>query len=119
MSRTFLGILATLALVYAGMCVALFFLQRSMIYFPTRENPGAGKRSQTFSVQGADLKISIRPFPGAKALLYFGGNAEDVSVNLPDFSNTFPDHALYLLHSRRERLMSSDHVGSRTSANPT
>jgi pimeloyl-ACP methyl ester carboxylesterase len=33
-------------------------------------------------------------------LIYFGGNAEDVSGNLPGFSEAFADHALYLLHYR-------------------
>ena len=100
MSRTFIGILAALVLAYAAMCVALFFLQRSLIYFPTRANPGSGISTQPFAVHGADLRLSVRPLPGAKAVLYFGGNAEDVSVNLPAFSSAFPDHAIYLLHYR-------------------
>ena len=35
-----------------------------------------------------------------KALIYFGGNAEDVSASLSSFSSAFPDHAIYLLHYR-------------------
>ena len=34
------------------------------------------------------------------ALIYFGGNAEDVSYSLPGLANAFPDHAVYLLHYR-------------------
>jgi hypothetical protein len=37
---------------------------------------------------------------GPDAIVYFGGNAEDVSYNLPGFSEAFPHHALYLLHYR-------------------
>ena len=33
-------------------------------------------------------------------MVYFGGNAEDVSQNLPKFSAAFPAHAIYLLHYR-------------------
>jgi pimeloyl-ACP methyl ester carboxylesterase len=42
----------------------------------------------------------VREHEGPNALLYFGGNAEDVSVNLPDFAERFPNHALYLMHYR-------------------
>jgi uncharacterized protein len=38
------------------------------------------------------------PCRWSEALIYFGGNAEDVSLNLPDFSQAFPNHAIYLLH---------------------
>ncbi len=54
----------------------------------------------TLPVNSAVLVVSVRPYPGPKAILYFGGNAEDVSVNLASFSEWFPDHALYLLHYR-------------------
>jgi len=51
---------------------------------------------------GAEVEVlaSVRPHDGAKALLYFGGNAEDVSLNLPSFSRDLPEHAIYLLHYR-------------------
>jgi hypothetical protein len=38
--------------------------------------------------------------PGASALLYFGGNAEDVAGNIAEFSATFPVHSLYLVNYR-------------------
>ncbi len=42
--------------------------------------------------------MSMRPAAGPEAVIYFGGNAEDVSLDLPDFSSTFPNAAIYLLH---------------------
>jgi len=42
----------------------------------------------------------VRQRSGPNALLYFGGNAEDVSYSLPSLSTAFPDHAVYLLHYR-------------------
>ena len=51
-------------------------------------------------VEGAELVVSVRPRDGPKALIYFGGNAEDVSLNLESFASTFPEHALFLLHYR-------------------
>lgn len=44
--------------------------------------------------------MSTRPVDGPRALLYFGGNAEDVSRNLPGFSVAFPGSAIYLPHYR-------------------
>lgn len=37
---------------------------------------------------------------GPDAVVYFGGNAEDVSLNLPDFRAAFPGQALFLMHYR-------------------
>lgn len=46
------------------------------------------------------MLVSTRPKDGARALIYFGGNAEDVSLSMPSFSAGFPDSAIYLLHYR-------------------
>lgn len=90
--------LTAFVIVYIAACVLVFLLQRSLIYFPqARQVQAAFMR---LPVEGEELIVSIRPHLGPKAVLYFGGNAEDVSQNLPDFSTAFPDHALYLLHYR-------------------
>ena len=51
-------------------------------------------------VEGADLVVTVRAHPGPKAILYFGGNGEDVSLNLQSFSEAFPDYAVFLMHYR-------------------
>ena len=51
-------------------------------------------------VNGADVIVTVRRLEGPKAIVYFGGNAEDVSQNLESFVNAFPDQALYLMHYR-------------------
>src|SRR4051812_37965053 len=83
---------------YLGICVLLYTFQRSLIYFPQpRSYPAT---PATLKRPGASVSLSVRPHAGPKALLYFGGNAEDVSHNLPAFSSAFPEHAIYLLHYR-------------------
>ena len=47
-----------------------------------------------------DVRASVRPHEGPQALLYFGGNGEDVSQTLPELARTFPDHAIYAMHYR-------------------
>jgi hypothetical protein len=93
-------LLAIAALMYAVVCLILSVTQRSMIYYP---QPGAGEgrdNTLTLPVRGATLIVSIRMHAGPKALIYFGGNAEDVSLTLPALSAAFPDQALFLLHYR-------------------
>jgi hypothetical protein len=85
------------ALLYAGVCGALFAFQQSLIYFP---QPISNESSTaiTLQVSTGPVSVSTRPHEGAEALIYFGGNAEDVSRDMPDFSNAFPNDAIYLLH---------------------
>jgi uncharacterized protein len=93
-------LLAIVAFMYAAVCVVLYAMQRSMIYYP---QPAAAERPDstlTILVHGATLRVSVRAHASPKALIYFGGNAEDVSVSLPAFSSSFPDRALFLLHYR-------------------
>jgi pimeloyl-ACP methyl ester carboxylesterase len=85
---------------YAAACIALFAFQRSLIYFPQPKSFGDTSSTMILPVEGAQLCVSVRPHLGPKALIYFGGNAEDVSANLASFSTAFPDHAIYLLHYR-------------------
>jgi uncharacterized protein len=100
MKRTVLIALATLLLVYAGLCAALFFFQRSLIYHPQPRAITAPESTLRLRVDGAELVVTVRPRDGAEAIVYFGGNAEDVSQNLASFSRDFPEHALFLLHYR-------------------
>jgi pimeloyl-ACP methyl ester carboxylesterase len=100
MSRTMTTFVAVVALVYLGLCAVLFFYQRSLIYFPQPRSPGNGANTLTLSADGAQLLVTTRQRVGPNALLYFGGNAEDVSYSLPGLAAAFPDYAIYLLHYR-------------------
>jgi len=99
MSRMF-SLLAILAAFYVAICVAVWVFQRSLIYFP---QPLAISHPSTLLrlvVDDGEVLVSVRPHAGPNALIYFGGNAEDVSLNLPEFAEAFPEHALYLMHYR-------------------
>lgn len=92
--------LAVLLLAYLAVCGALFAYQRSLIYFPQPKSWGGPATTLNLKVKDANLVVTTRYAAGPKAIIYFGGNAEDVSANLPSFSETFPTHALYFLHYR-------------------
>ena len=84
---------------YLGLCGTLFALQRSLIYFP---QPASGNDGATalLSTDGARVLISTRMKEGSDALIYFGGNAEDVSFSMPGLADAFPGFAIYALHYR-------------------
>ena len=100
MIRTLLIFLGVIALVYASLCAVLFAFQRSFIYFPQPRSLGDSTSIITLPVDGATVNVTVRIYSGSKALIYFGGNSEDVSRRLSTFSTAFPDHALYLQHYR-------------------
>lgn len=85
---------------YAAACLALFAFQRSFIYFPPHSPSLPAPKTSTLVVPGARVLVSERPRQGPKAVIYLGGNAEDVSASLPLLDSAFPDHALYLMHYR-------------------
>jgi len=100
MRKTLSTILLLAVVVYAAACAFLFVQQRTFIYFPPAKAELQAPQTSTMTVPGARIKISERPRPGKQALIYLGGNGEDVSMSLPLLAQTFPDRALYLLHYR-------------------
>jgi hypothetical protein len=98
--RPVFNFVAFVALVYVAICALLFVFQRSLIYYPQPRAKGERSATMPLPVSGAELVISVRAHDGPNAIVYFGGNGEDVAYNLPDFSSAFPDHALYLMNYR-------------------
>ncbi|MBM7061883.1 alpha/beta hydrolase [Pseudomonas sp. UL073] len=100
MLRTWVYFLVVMAALYLAACLVLFVFQRSLIYFPQPRAETVPATLLKLSVDGVEVLVSSRPHAGPKALIYFGGNAEDATYNLPSFALAFPDHAIYLLHYR-------------------
>ena len=100
MSRTLMSLVALIVAVYLVLCAALFFFQRSLIYFPQPNAVTSTDSQLTLSMPDARVSVITRERVGPRALIYFGGNAEDVSRNLPEFAEAFPDYAVYLLNYR-------------------
>src|ERR1035437_9267466 len=98
--RIFLIMVVVAAVLFAGLCGALFAFQRSLIYYP---QPGSNQQARTLMtlpVGKETVHVSTRPQAGPDALIYFGGNAEDVSQEIPDIAAAFPHEAIYLLTTR-------------------
>jgi pimeloyl-ACP methyl ester carboxylesterase len=100
LARTLLGFAAVALAMYLAACAYLYFQQRHLLYFPQAIPPAAGADAQPLRAQGPRVLVSTREQAGARAVVYFGGNAEDVSRSLPTLAAAFPGQALYLLHYR-------------------
>lgn len=99
MFRNCIRFLAIAMSVYLGLCLALFLYQDTLLYHPTTiGNPAAP--SFKLAVADAELMVTVQPHEGKDALLYFGGNADDVSMSLPALAKAFPNYAIYLPHYR-------------------
>jgi pimeloyl-ACP methyl ester carboxylesterase len=84
---------------YLLLCLLLFAGQRSFLYFPQADH---APLAQNFWLQAGEVRVQVSAhLPDAPdAVLYFGGNAEDVSGSLPDLVQAFPGQAIYLMHYR-------------------
>ena len=100
MKRAIYPIFSIAFLGYVGICVMMYVSQRSLIYYPMPRAVTAAESTLMLPVDGAEVVVTMRRLEGSRAIIYFGGNAEDVSQNLASFSNAFPDQALYLMHYR-------------------
>lgn len=89
-------LLVIVGLLYTCLCGALFVFQRSLIYFPTGSRGGG--ETMSLQVGAQTVQVSVRPTAGPAAVVYFGGNAEDVSLSVPEIVQAFPNRALYLMH---------------------
>ncbi|HEY4370044.1 MAG TPA: hypothetical protein VGN07_22625, partial [Steroidobacteraceae bacterium] len=100
MKHTLYIILAIVLTGYAGVCAAMYVFQRSLLYYPQPRTVTAPESTMKMPVDSAELVVTVHSHEGPKAIVYFGGNGEDVSQSLASFVSAFPNHALYLMHYR-------------------
>jgi uncharacterized protein len=85
---------------YIIMCCVLYVMQDRLLYFPTPEWHSAGATALFVDSGGTRLKVWQLHGNARRALIYFGGNAEDVAAKISEFDTLFPDRAVYLVHYR-------------------
>lgn len=100
MKRFLLRAISIAAAVYIGLCALLFAFQRDLIYYPQPRANTADITVLTIENGAERALVSSRPHDGEDAVLYFGGNAEDVSLDMPEYAAAFPSSSIYLLHYR-------------------
>jgi pimeloyl-ACP methyl ester carboxylesterase len=85
---------------YLVMCGVLYVLQDRLLYFPTPAGHPSGGTALVVQSGGVALKAWQLHGGCRSAVLYFGGNAEDVAAKISEFDAIFPDRAVYLVHYR-------------------
>ena len=110
--------LALIAMLYAALCVLMFFQQRRLMYFPQMTRVEAGQTN--FSLQQEDATLrgwQSHPgqpaagtggaggeggmqAPATDAVIYLGGNAERVEQVVPLLRQWLPAHSVYALAYR-------------------
>ena len=98
--RTLLTFLVIAAIGYLALVAFVYVTQRGQIYFPTAESQHRHAQPIWIDSEGERIKVWSVPRPGSRALLYFGGNAEDVAGNIDHFAEAFPDRSLFLVNYR-------------------
>jgi pimeloyl-ACP methyl ester carboxylesterase len=100
MSKVTLWILFLAALVYGCFCLFLYLRQRSLIYYPHSEVKTSELQSFWLDNEGQKLKVWRGATESKNALLYFGGNAENVLQSHAELERIYPESSLYLMNYR-------------------
>ncbi|MGF6213206.1 alpha/beta hydrolase [Comamonas sp. 4034] len=113
--------LAVIAVLYAALCVVMFFQQRRLMYFPQmtrveaahtnfslqqagvtlrgwQSHPQAGPTARTDTAGAPGLAAATAP--ARDAVIYLGGNAERVEQAVPLLHQWLPTHSVYALAYR-------------------
>jgi uncharacterized protein len=93
-------VLALMAVGYAGLCGMLYANQDLLLYPGAVDSNPSGFEAFRVQSGAATLKVWSLHSDAAPALLYFGGNGEDLGANLPAFDTAFPERAVYLMNYR-------------------
>jgi pimeloyl-ACP methyl ester carboxylesterase len=85
---------------YLGLGLVLYTLQRAMLYYPTL--PVHSQEAEEIWITNQGLRLKGWHIMGSnnKTIVYFGGNAEDVALNIPSFKHMFPGYSIYLHNYR-------------------
>ncbi len=98
--RKMLSFIAVLGIFYVLMCFLLFVFQRQIIYLPSTEVSVPDVAYTLLDTGEVRIKVWTLNPGKEKALIYFGGNAENVAYNIDDFRSIFADRTVYLVNYR-------------------
>lgn len=94
-----ISIFKSLVFIYIFLGLMIFAFQRLLIFQPTPsiEHPFNVYRLNN---NGHEIQAIRTNQNSANAIIYFGGNAEQVAFTAYDFAEAFPNHTTYLLQYR-------------------
>lgn len=89
-----------IVLSYLGFGLLLFLAQNAMIYMPVAESSSDRLAFEYLQSDGESIKIWVVQPGNDRAVIYFGGNAEDVRIYADDFQRALPNQTVYLVNYR-------------------
>lgn len=98
--KAVLIVIGLVVLLYLSACAYLFAHQRAFIYFPTPVSAAPGAQALQVRNEGEVLRVWRLGADSDDAIIYFGGNAEDVAQEVPFFEQAFPGRPVYLPNYR-------------------
>ena len=100
MKSLLLSILLLAVVVYVVVGVFLYIFQRDFIYSPTTTSCEGNAENIEITSQQEVLDVLRINSNQSEAIIYFGGNVEDVSCSIDDFNHRFKKHSSYLVNYR-------------------
>ena len=98
--KSTIPIIGIVLAMYLGAMALLYVKQRSLLYFPQFTQNPVVEPNFSLDVDGATLRGWVLNPGKPRALLYFGGNAQDLSFGLDSVAEWAPGHTVYLVAYR-------------------
>ena len=95
-----LNILYFTLLLYASIGLALFIFQRSFIYFPVSNTVQPQLAEWPIKINGLQLQGFMANSGQDTLVWYFGGNAEQIALSLPEIARVLPQASVVGFHYR-------------------
>ena len=99
MKKVIKSILLIFVSIYLIIGIFLFIMQEKFLYFPTQKTEYTYKE-EVFANDKETISTTVLNVGQDKAIIYFGGNAENVDNNIVSFSEIFKDYTVYLVKYR-------------------
>lgn len=94
-------VFGTLIIAYCVLCAGLYRFQRALLYFPQSGPLNVGVTYITLPSTKAKVQVSVKLRQNSDtAVIYFGGNAENVDRSLPRLITAFPEQSIYAMNYR-------------------
>ena len=85
---------------YLAIIALLYLMQRSLLFYPVPARDDIPRESITLKNKSLSLHGWILNKGQKKALIYFGGNSEDITDNIVQLEGLFKNHTIYLINYR-------------------
>ena len=86
--------------IYLLITALLFFYQRKLLYIPVPIDPAFSADEITIDSNGIQLHGWVLHPGKARAVIYFGGNSEQITNRRDYFDSLFADYSVYLINYR-------------------